>query len=214
MVTKKPAEQTAPATPPAKSDPNAFKVGIKETTSQALAKLATTSALSAVTLKSYSGAGDAMDLSDLVAAMDKAGNEVVNGSMGRLERILTNQALTLDAVFQCLAQRSIRQENLKSTEVFLRLALKAQAQCRSTAEALAEIKNPRPVQFVKQANISAGPQQVNNGLASRTGTFENEQNKLLEAQHGNNLDTRTQGAAGRVNPHLEAVGAVNRASDT
>ena len=30
-------------------------------------------------------------------------------------------------------------------------------------EALAEMKNPHPVAFVKQANIAHGPQQVNNG---------------------------------------------------
>lgn len=44
------------------------------------------------------------------------------------------------------------------------MALKAQAQCRATLEALAEIKNPRPVAFVKQANISGEHQQVNNGV--------------------------------------------------
>ena len=32
-----------------------------------------------------------------------------------------------------------------------------QAQCRATLSALAEIKNPRPVSFVGQANISNGP---------------------------------------------------------
>ena len=75
----------------------------------------------------------------------------------------------------------------------LTLALKAQAQCRSTLEALAEIKNPRPVQFVKQANMTTGPQQVNNayagtpshsGIQSSAGNIQSEQNKLLESGHG------------------------------
>lgn len=57
-----------------------------------------------------------------------------------------------------------RQEYLKQFQAYLGLALKAQAQCRATLEALAEIKNPRPMAFVKQANISGGPQQVNNGM--------------------------------------------------
>ena len=48
--------------------------------------------------------------------------------------------------------------------MLLRSDLKAQAQCRATLEALAEIKNPHPVAFVKQANISSGHQQVNNGM--------------------------------------------------
>ena len=42
----------------------------------------------------------------------------------------------------------------------MRLALKAQAQARSTAEALALLKNPMP--YIRQANIANGPQQVNN----------------------------------------------------
>lgn len=36
--------------------------------------------------------------------------------------------------------------------------------CRATIETLAEIKNPRAVAFVTQANIAHGPQQVNNGV--------------------------------------------------
>ena len=44
---------------------------------------------------------------------------------------------------------------------YMRLALKAQGQCRATLETLATIKNP-PVVFARQANIAQGPQQVNN----------------------------------------------------
>ena len=95
----------------------------------------------------------------------------------------------------------------------MRLALKAQAQARSTAEALALLKNPMP--YIRQANMTTGPQQVNNGYAgtpshsgiqSGAGNIQSEQNKLLEADHGNYLDTRAQGAAGRVNQTVEAVG--------
>ena len=103
---------------------------------------------------------------------------------------------------------------LKQYQARMMFALKAQAQCRATLEALAEIKNPRPVSFVRQANIAHGPQQIlNNGTAatgqgevSPAGEKEVAQNKLLERQHGNYLDTGAQGAAGRANPHLEAVG--------
>ena len=40
----------------------------------------------------------------------------------------------------------------------MRMALKAQNQCRMTLETLATIKNP-PVVFAKQANTAQGPQQ-------------------------------------------------------
>ena len=214
MVTKKTTAKKPLAATPAKSDPNAFKVAKStDTTSQKLAKLATTSVLSAVTLKRYAGAGDTLEMPDLVDEMRKAGDEVVDGNMGRVERMLTNQAMTLDAIFNNMAQRSHSQETFKGIEVLMRLALKAQAQARSTAEALALLKNPMP--YIRQANMTTGPQQVNNGYASTpshngmqsgAGNIQSEQNKLLEADHGNYLDTRAQGAAGRVNPHMATVG--------
>ena len=79
-----------------------------------------------------------------MAEMKRAGNEVVAGDLGRIEAILAHQALTLDAIFNNMAQRAHKQETLKGLEVLMRLALKAQAQVRSTAEALALLKNPQP----------------------------------------------------------------------
>ena len=214
MAAKKSSPKTAPAALPRKRDPNAFEVVKSEDTkSQALAKLTTTSSLAAVTLKRYSGAGDEMDVADLLTEMRKAGDEVVAGDMGRVERMLANQALTLDSIFHDMAQRSGRQETYKGIEVLMRLALKAQAQARSTAEALALLKNPMP--FIKQANMTTGPQQVNNtyagtpshsGIQSGAGNSQSEPNKLLEADHGQRLDIGAQAAAGRANQKLETVG--------
>ena len=214
MAAKKSSPKTAPAALPRKRDPNAFEVVKSEDTkSQALAKLTTTSSLAAVTLKRYSGAGDEMDVADLLTEMRKAGDEVVAGDMGRVERMLANQALTLDSIFNDMAQRSGRQDSYKGIEVLMRLALKAQAQARSTAEALALLKNPMP--YIKQANMTTGPQQVNNtyagtpshsGIQSGAGNSQSEPNKLLEADHGQRLDIGAQAAAGRANQKLETVG--------
>ena len=219
MAAKKSSPKTAPAALPRKRDPNAFEVVKSEDTkSQALAKLTTTSSLAAVTLKRYSGAGDEMDVADLLTEMRKAGDEVVAGDMGRVERMLANQALTLDSIFHDMAQRSGRQETYKGIEVLMRLALKAQAQARSTAEALALLKNPMP--YIKQANMTTGPQQVNNtyagtpshsGIQSSAENIQSGPNKLLEANHGQRLDIGTQAKTGRANQRLEAVGAVHRA---
>ena len=214
MAAKKSSPKTAPAALPRKRDPNAFEVVKSEDTkSQALAKLTTTSSLAAVTLKRYSGAGDEMDVADLLTEMRKAGDEVVEGNMGRVERMLANQAMTLDAIFNDMAQRSGRQDSYKGIEVLMRLALKAQAQARSTAEALALLKNPMP--YIRQANMTTGPQQVNNtyagtpshsGIQSGAGNSQSEPNKLLEADHGQRLDIGAQAAAGRANQKLETVG--------
>jgi hypothetical protein len=38
---------------------------------------------------------------------------------------------------------------MEKFDPFLRLALKAQSQCRATWEAIAEVKNPRAVAFVR-----------------------------------------------------------------
>jgi hypothetical protein len=102
----------------------------------------------------------------------------------------------------------------------MRLALKAQAQARSTAEALALLKNPMP--YIRQANMTTGAQQVNNYTASPspTGTqsgaknCESNPNKLLEADHGERLDIGAATTTGRGNQALEAVRAVNGAGHT
>ena len=106
----------------------------------------------------------------------------------------------------------------KAAETYLRLALKAQSQCRTTLESLAEIRNPRPVAFVKQANIAHGHQQVNNGDAAYQAEYdparaevENGQSKLLEENANvTRLDTRASGKTGSGDTPLEALGAVNR----
>ena len=209
MATKK----TPKATSPAKSDPNAFKVvESKDTRSQTLARLVTGGVLSAATLKQYSGAGEDLEVSDLVAEMKKAGDEAVAGDMKRVERMLANQMLTLDVLFNNLAQRSGRQDTFKGIEVLMRLALKAQAQARATAETLSVIKNPMP--YIKQANIANGPQQVNNGTPASAGKNQSHPNELLEHQHGNTLDIGATATAGRADPAMATVEAKHRPTNT
>ncbi|MBB5503359.1 hypothetical protein [Paraburkholderia sp. MM5384-R2] len=58
--------------------------------------------------------------------------------------------------FKELARKTAYWEYLKQMQAHLSPPLKAQAQCRATFEAPEELKNPRPVAFVKQANISNG----------------------------------------------------------
>ena len=211
-TTKNTKGKTKDKTPP---DPNALRVEVRpdDNRSEKLAAMATAGAFTAATMHTYTGAGEALGVTELLAAMRKAGDETVAGDMGRFERVLTHQFLTLDALFNNLAQRSGRQDSFKGIEVLMRLALKAQAQARSTAEALALLKNPMP--YIKQANMTTGPQQVNNtyagtpshsGIQSGAGNSRSEPNKLLEADHGQRLDIGAQAAAGRANQKLETVG--------
>lgn len=134
--------------------------------------------------------------------------------MSRPEAILPAQAHTLDALFSNLARRAygnMVEGYGDSAERFLKLALKAQAQSVRTIEALAELKYPKTVSFIGQANIANGHQQINNGFPPpRAGENQIEQTKLT-ARGSDELyqDTRTPSYAGSVNPAMETVGEVH-----
>ena len=142
------------------------------TQSQIYAALSARSYLMAQTMRDYGGFDKAtIKVQDMYLELQKAGSEVVRGDLSRIEYALTNQFLTLDAIFANLAERSKRQEYINQVDVYLRLALKAQAQARATAEALALLKNPMP--YIKQANIAQGHQQVNNMYGSASAHTDN-----------------------------------------
>jgi hypothetical protein len=152
---------------------------------------------------------DVMALADVLAERSK---EVSSGDMHTVEAMLIDQAYALQAIFMNFARRTLNQEYQKNLESFMRMALKAQNQCRMTLETLATVKNP-PIVFAKQANIVNGPQQVNNGVAapSRVREIENEQTQLSGGSHELLPDTRTSSDASRVNPALETLGKIDRA---
>lgn len=163
-----------------------------------------------------SGIAERMDTPAMCAVLREQAKAVNRGELAHAEAMLMNQATALQSLFARLAERAMGNDTVPAFDVNMKMALRAQAQCRMTLETLAQIKNPAPVAFVRQANIAHGPQQVNNvaqpapSRAAENGTAPN---KLSEAQHGEWLDTRAPGAAGRVDPALEAVGAVHRPED-
>lgn len=181
-----------------------------ETPSQSLARLITHSTGAASTVRQYAQVSDRLDPLDLLVEMRRAGDEAVAGDLNRFERVLANQALTLDVMFNELAQRAGRQGDLKHLEMFMRLALKTQSQTRATIETLALVKNPMP--YIRQANIAQGHQQVNNGTAPRAGNRKSVPNKVLEAAD-ERLELGATAATGRTDPALEAVGAIHRTQD-
>jgi hypothetical protein len=89
---------------------------------------------------------------------------------------------------------------------YLRLALKAQTQCRATLETLATIKNP-PIIYAKQANFANGHQQVNNGVppTTHTGETKNQQNEPLTELPDETLDAGRAGAAIEVDKAMAAM---------
>ena len=170
---------------------------------------------SAIGIQAWGKFAGEVDLAELLKDLRERVEKVQGGDMRPVEAMLFGQAVTLETIFTSLARRATSQEYLKQFQAYLGMALKAQAQCRATLEALAEIKNPRPVAFVKQANISGGHQQVNNGVTQHPAhAKQNEgvRNELLEASNGNGLDFGAQGQAGRADQDLETVGEGHRAT--
>ncbi|MOA18971.1 hypothetical protein D3C78_1393190 [compost metagenome] len=102
------------------------------------------------------------------------------GDMSRAESMLVAQAHTLDLLFAKLASRALSADYPDDLESYLRLALKAQNQSRATWQTLAELKAPKQIAFVQQANIG-NQVQVNNDAQkqpARTRKSRKPQNEL------------------------------------
>lgn len=155
------------------------------------------------------------DINALIDGLRIKFDDAKNGDLQYCEAMLIGQAHALQSIFVNLARRAVNKESLAQFETFLRMALRAQNQCRATLETLATIKNP-PVIFAKQANINhgSGNQQVNNGTpapASHAEKIINPPNELItEGTHDATLDTRGTAAAIRNNQAMATVEAVNR----
>ena len=189
--------------------------GEAEGLAQALASLAQTvertqrtvsaSDNAAITISEYGDVFGKQNLAMLTQALTGSMQAVVGGDLSECEKMLYGQAAALQAIFTNLALQATAQNNVGHYEMYLRLAFKAQSQCRATIETLAAIKNPPNVAFVKQANIGQAVQ-VNNGHAREV---ENPPNKLLEAGYGDGLEFGTTASPIGTNPEREAVGVID-----
>jgi hypothetical protein len=151
-------------------------------------------------------------IDELTERLSDSVQQVQDGDMRGCEAMLTAQAYALQSIFMNFSRRAFRQEYQKNLESFFRMAMRAQNQCRMTLETLAAIKNP-PVVFARQANVTTGPQQINNGTAapSRARETENSPTQLSGETHELLPDARTSGDAFRVDSTLETLGKIDRA---
>jgi hypothetical protein len=141
-----------------------------------------------------SGNWDSIDVPSLMEQLRDQAAAVNRGDLAQAEAMLMNQATALQSLFARLAERGMGCDHAPAFEANMRMALRAQNQGRATLETLAAIKNP-PIVYARQANVTTGPQQINNGTAAPSRTRENEieQNKLTEVNHGLPQDTGTSG---------------------
>ena len=143
------------------------------------------------------GAMGEISITDAVAVMKDKVKQVNANDIKALEGTLTAQATALDTIFNELARRAAINmgTHMQATESYMRLALKAQAQCARTIEAIATMKNP-PIVYAKQMNVANGNQQVNNGnnatnthAPAHTGKIINQPNELLSEGNNATMDT-------------------------
>ena len=145
------------------------------------------------------------DVNALTTILGQQTADVIDGSMVRPESMLLAQAHTLDALFNSLVMKGLDQSHMPHYEAFMKLAFKAQSQCRSTLQSLSDIKNPSVV-YAKQANINNGNQQINNGVtAPRTQENKNYSNELLTELPNEALDNRRTGETIGAYSELEAL---------
>ena len=164
--------------------------------------------LSTAVIESFNvGLGEDFDFQSNMRVLGKTIREIQSGDLSKIEQMYISQAVALEAMFASMARRAKVQDKLLQYDTHMRLALKAQNQSRATLQALVQLKQPSNTQFIKQANIAQGHQQVNN-LAEKNIT---PQNELLEDIHGNShLDTGTTTATTGIDTALEALDKVNR----
>lgn len=195
-----------PTQVPASAGPGEFHLvpRLGESPADALARAGTSPFLpAAATLRDFrvkDGMGGMVESLDaVVRQLEQQATDASAGDLTRAEAVLAVQATTLDAVFNAMARKAAANidKHADATERFLRMALKAQAQCRATLETLAAIKQG-PVVFARQANINnGGQQQVNNGggapspaprTRARSKGKASRSNELLEGGHGQRMD--------------------------
>lgn len=194
------------------SDAPTVKLAIEENEKQANARnYLTPECLSAGLLVSNNLIGKTPFI-EAVLELSRQTAAINRGDMTRAEDMLVAQAHTLDALFTQLASWALSAKHIVGLESYMRLALKAQNQARATLQTLGELKTPKQVAFVKQANIG-NQVQVNNGIQekpARTRKTKKAQNELLEVEHGERLDTRAKGTAGEADPAMATLGTKHR----
>jgi hypothetical protein len=170
MRPKRKSPESASALPAGSSD-----------TEKLVAKLAIDGSSGTMVVDRYLNSGGSTTLCALKEAQDQQAGAISGGDLSALEGMLLSQATALQAMFFDLALRAKNQDRFEGIQTLTNLALKAAAGSRQAIVALGELRMPKQVMFAHQANIAAGPQQVNNGAGAPPGDV---RSVTLEADRG------------------------------
>ena len=204
----------------------------KEAQAQALARTVTSPECLSASVLTICQNIEHTQVNEMIDQLKAQSAAIHNDDLSRAESMLIAQAHTLDGLFAKLASHALTSNELGKLERYMKLALKVQSQSRATLQTLGDIKAPKQISFVKQANIG-NQVQVNNTTTAhartrkkrsgatcsayalsahaRTRKKQKEPNELLETHHGERLDTRAKSKTSRVNQTVATVEKQHRA---
>lgn len=184
-----------------------------ETTGQVMARTMTSPECLSASVLTICQNIDGSQINEMIAELKQQTAAVQVNNLSRAESMLIAQAHTLDGLFARLTTNALASSDMDRLERYMKLALRAQNQARATLQTLGELKAPKQVAFVKQANIGNQVQVNNESSPPRTRARKNKKapNELLEVENGERLDTRAQGTAGGVDPAMATLEAEQRA---
>lgn len=153
-----------------------------------------------------------MDVPTLIEILCEQAKAVNRSDLAQAEGMLMNQATALQSLFARLTEKAFSAKHFSQFNDFMRAALRAQNQCRATIETLSAIKNP-PIVYTRQANVTTGSQQINNGMLdySQAREIENKQTQLSGDNDELRTDVRTSALASKINNEVETVGEIDGA---
>lgn len=183
--------------------------------SKATGILATVPSLNnAAVIEAFQGSvmGKDPDLGAMIEMLEKFAHKVGENDLSVLEAMLVGQATALQTIFTSLARKAAVQQSLPHYQTYMGLALKAQAQSRTAISALVDLKHPKQSSYIGQANLTTGPQQINNVIQANSQIVDaqNPPNQLSERSHELHQNPGAQSLEGKANSKLETMGAVDR----
>ena len=127
---------------------------------------------------------DSIEIAEIVTQLKAQSAAIQAGDLSLFDAMLVNQAVALQSLFADFAAKATAgTKSPENRDLQFKLALRAQNQSRATIQTLLESRNPR-VFINHQANVSNGPQQVNNQLAHAGAHV----NPIAQIELGTNLE--------------------------
>lgn len=147
------------------------------------------------------GLAKVLDVPSLTEALKNLTEALNHNDQSGIENALLSQATALQALFVRLTERAMQTKNDQLSQSFLKLALRAQSQSKSSFEALLDMRRP-PAIHAQLANL-ASTQQI-----TLNPTFL--QNQLSGEMHELPENSRASGVEGEIGAAMETLGKIHR----